>query len=92
MKHLDENVLILVLGLFTAAINLFAYCFFGKLTTDSYGGMAKSLFESNWQVLSLDLQKCYILMIGNAQKPLCYHGFRIAVLNLETFLKVNVVQ
>lgn len=86
---MDANIFILMLGLSTAAVNLFAYCFFGKLATESYSGMATSLFESNWQLLSLKMRKYVILMIGNAQRPLYYHGFQLAVLDLETFLKVK---
>lgn len=89
---MDANFAIIFVGFLTSGANLFVYCFFGKLATDSYGEMATCLFESNWQVLPIDLRKYLILMIGNAQRPLYYHGFKIAVLNLETFLKVGTIQ
>lgn len=88
MKHIDFNLGILLLATLTGASNLFIYCFFGKLATDCYEKMNKCLFESNWQALSIDLQKYFILMIGNTQKPL-YYGFNIATLNLETFCAVS---
>lgn len=69
--------------------NLFVYCFFGKVATESYERMADSLYEANWQNLDVDLQKYFILMIGNAHRPLFYHGFNFAILDLETFSKVN---
>lgn len=61
------------------------------MATESFEKMADSLFESNWGDLPVDLQKFYILMIGNAQKPMFYHGFKVAVLNLETFMKVSAL-
>lgn len=67
---------------------LFLYCFFGKLAIDSFARMADSLFEANWQDLPINLQKYFILMIANSQKPIYYHGFGVAILNLETFCKV----
>lgn len=69
--------------------NLFLYCFFGKLATESYAVIADHMYESNWRTLSVDLQKYFILMIGNGHRPVFYHGFGIAILNLETFAKVR---
>lgn len=91
LKHLDFNVAIIFLAVIVGATNLFVFCFYGKLATDSYEKMTKCVFESNWQELPVDLQKYLILMIGNAQRPLYYHGFRIAVLNLETFCTVTQI-
>lgn len=70
-----------------SASNLFLYCYFGKLATESQNSWC--LYETNWQNLPLDLQKYFILMIANVQKPLHYHGFKIAVLDLETFTNVR---
>lgn len=71
-------------------LNLFLYCFFGKMATDSFRDMANCLYRSNWQNLPIHLQKYIILMIGNAQRPLYYHGFGVVILDLETFTKVNL--
>lgn len=70
--------------------NLFVYCYFGKLATKSFESIADCLYETNWQDLPIDMQKHFILMIANYQKPIYYHGFGIAVLNLETFVKVRI--
>lgn len=55
-------------------------------------GIATLLFQANWQALPLKLQKYFVVMITNAQTPLYYHGFGVAVLNLETFTKVIAVE
>lgn len=72
-----------------SASNLFLYCYYGKLTTNSFVEMSHGLYESNWVELPVNLQKYYILMLANIQIPLYYHGFGVAVLNLETFTKVS---
>lgn len=64
--------------------------FFGKMTTESYEKMAERLLESNWYRLNLNLQKDFIVIIANMQRPLCYHGFGVITLNLETFGKVSL--
>lgn len=74
-----------------ATLSLFVYCFFGKLATTSFEEMANCTYESNWQQLRVDLQTYLILMIGNMQRPIYYHGFGVAVLNLETFCKVTEI-
>lgn len=69
--------------------NIFVYCYYGLMATESYEDMAQCLFESNWRKLSVELQKYIILMIQNTQRSLYYHGFEIFILNLETYLKVS---
>lgn len=58
------------------------------MATDSYLNMSSYLYESNWLNLPIDLQKKLVLMIGNMNRPLYYHGFGIVILELETFAKV----
>lgn len=58
------------------------------MTTEYYDKLADILFQSKWQLLPLELQKYFVLMIGNAQIPMTYHGLGVADLNLETFRKV----
>lgn len=70
--------------------DLFFYCYFGRLATESYEKLADCLFESNWLDLTIELQKYLALMIANMQKPLYYHGFGVANLDLETFKKVSI--
>lgn len=62
------------------------------MTTDCYANMADRLFESHWQQLPIDLQKYFILIIGNMHKPLYYHGSGVLILNLETFRDVSIVE
>lgn len=67
---------------------LFVYCYFGKLATDSYRKMSDCVYDLNWQELPLRLRK-YIILITNMQKTIYYHGFEVAVLNLNTFFRVS---
>lgn len=59
------------------------------MATESYATIADSLYECNWYELSPKLQKYLTIMITNAQGPMFYHGFGVAVLNLETFNRVR---
>lgn len=43
-----------------------------------------------WHKLPTELQKYFILMIRNMQKPLYYHGFEVARLDLQMFSKVSM--
>lgn len=69
--------------------NLFCFCYFGKLSIDSYEKMVDCVFETNWYDAPVELQKYFIMMIANMQRPLHYHGFKVAVLDLETFSAVS---
>lgn len=50
--------------------------------------MSDIMYECEWLNLSVDLQKDLALVIGNMNRPLYYHGFGIAILNLETYARV----
>lgn len=85
LKHINFSVILLLIGVLVGIATLFLYCYFGALVIECYDEMPKCLFESNWQGLSVDLQKYFILMIGNANRPLYYHGFGFTILDLKTF-------
>lgn len=89
LQHIDFDILILMCGVIYSVLNLFLFCFYGKLATESHENMADSLYEANWMKLPIKLQKHCILMIQNIQMPLYYHGFGLAVLDLETFTAVG---
>lgn len=59
------------------------------MATKSFEKMADSLYDCMWYGLDEKLQKYILIMITNAQKPIYYHGFGVAVLVLETFTKVS---
>lgn len=90
-KHIDFDFATLLIAVGFYTLNLFIYCYFGKLATESFENMANHFFESNWYELPIDLQKYFVMMIGNAQRPIHYHGSGIAILNLDTFKNVCAV-
>lgn len=73
-------------------LNIFGYCAFGKSATEQFDQLPNYLFESNWPNSPLKLQKYFILMLADAQQPMQFVGFRIVILNLETFTKVGRVK
>lgn len=75
--------------LFLGITNLLIYCYLGKLANESYAQMPDCMFYMNWYELPSEIQKYFILMIGNMQRALYYRGFGIIVLNLETFTRVS---
>lgn len=81
------TLFIFIIGVVTSV--LFFYCYFGKIATESFQTMSDCLFEVNWQDVCVDLQKHYVLIIQNAQRPIFYHGFHLAILDLSTFTKVS---
>lgn len=88
-RHIDFDLFILFDAAMVCIQIQFFYCFFGKIATESFARMADCLYESNWLILKPKLQKYLVLMIGNAQRPVYYHGFGLATLNLETFAYVS---
>lgn len=86
---MNSNILALSTAAATGLANLFVYNYFGEMANNSFRRMPDDLYEFDWKDLPIQLQKYIILMLGNMQQPLYYHGFGVANLNLETFGKVR---
>lgn len=89
MQHIGLSVILLLTAASVSSTNLFFYCFFGMVATESYEKMAECIYESDWTELPVKLQKYILLMIGNAHRPLYYDGFGLAILRLQTFQNVK---
>lgn len=68
---------------------MFLYCYFGQSATANYEMMADCVFNMEWYKHPTKLQKHFILMIANMQKPIYYHGFYVARMDLNTFVRVS---
>lgn len=90
MQHSDFKLLQPLISLAVGTGSLYLFCYFGKLTTESFENMSDCTYNSNWQQLDIDLKKYVIFMITNAQQPFRYHGYGMLILNLETFTKVII--
>lgn len=92
LQHIQSSISTVIMAIFSSNLLLFLYCYFGKIASESALDIVDLLFQSNWQVLPIKLQKYIIIMIANAQHPLDYDGFGVAVLNLETYAKVCQIE
>lgn len=80
----------LIAATMVSSSNLFIYCYYGKVATESYQKMADCLYtDCIWWERSIEIQKYMLLMNANMQRLLYFHGFEVAVLNLETFTAVR---
>lgn len=88
-QDLDSTFLLVMYSLSIGLSNLYLYCHFAKNATDYYEQFADCLYNSDWTNLPNEFKKPLVIMIGNAQIPLLYHGFNIANLDLELFSRVK---
>lgn len=91
LENVSVNICTVLLVAVIGISNLFVYCYFGKMSSESFERMAISLSEANWCSLPIELQKWFVIVIGMIQKPVCYHGLgrQFLNLNLETFNEVS---
>lgn len=89
LRHPNFDIPVIVMSAFDGLSILFVYCYYGKSTTDYYLRFGDLAYNLNWHKLPNHLKTHIILMIQNAQRPIQYHGFNIAYLNLETFCQVS---
>lgn len=90
MKDPDFEMVFLLLVASVALTDLFLYCYFAKLAAESYEKMSDCLYYCNWPDLPNQMRKYFIIMIGNSQRPQCYAGSKLVVLNLDTFCSASI--
>lgn len=90
VQHTDYTIFTVFYAALVSTLNIYACCYFGEMATQSYVEMSNGLNKCNWYMMNVDLQRYFILMIANAQRPMYYHGFKIFILNSETFLDVRI--
>lgn len=78
-----------IMMLLASLSNLFLYCYFGKQATESFNKMTDALYDSKWLDFAPKERKYFVIAITNTQRPLYYHGFKIMVLDLESFTNVR---
>lgn len=89
LRHPGVDIGVILYVTFIALLNVYLYCYFGDATTATFAKYPQYFFESKWYALPVNIQKYYIILLGNSHKPLIYH--RLISLNLETFLKVCIL-
>lgn len=90
MHDIDLNVVTLLLSTSINLSTLFLYCYFGDMASDSHKKISDCAYDMGWYKLPIRLQKYFLLMIENMQKPLFYHGFGIVDLDLRAFIRVSI--
>lgn len=89
MQHPDSELVVRLASFVIGLGNVYIFCYFGKVATESFNNSADSIYDSKWQCLDVDLQKYLLLMIRISQRQLYYHGHGMLILNLETFTQVT---
>lgn len=68
------------------------YGFSGSLCTEAFDSYSRKVYEADWYLLPVNLQKYTILMIGNANQPLYFHGMNLFLAELPTCAKVSLIE
>lgn len=70
LKYINSDIIIPLMSIVTSCANLFLYLYYGITSTQSFESMVNCLHESNWQDLPVELQKYFVIMIVNSQRPI----------------------
>lgn len=88
IRHFDITFFLMFAACAITLLNLFMYCYYGKVATDSLLAYSDSVYNSNWSQHPIGIRKAFIVIIAYAQRPQLFNGFGLVSLKLETFSKV----
>lgn len=90
IRNRDDDAFFIACGTISNIGIAYLQCLLGKMITERFARMPNHLFEhTNWYRLPNKLQKYFLLMIANTQKPLFFDGLGMFIVNLETFTTVR---
>lgn len=78
-----------IIGILGSVAITFIYCYFGTFATTMFEELNELTYKSKWYEYHIDFRKYVVIMILNGQKPVCFIGFDMYYLSLNTFGKVN---
>lgn len=64
------------------------FCYVGSITTSEFLRYGDISYQSDWFRMTINQQKCILLIIVDAQRPLIFDGLGIIDFHLPTFVKV----
>lgn len=67
---------------------VFMYSYIGSVVTTEFSKFADICCEIDWFDMQNDSQKCFKMILQNAQIPCQFTGYKIINLTLESFTKV----
>lgn len=82
-ESIDSELFVAFFALTVSAANLFIYCYFGANATEDLLYSVDYLFKADWYKLPVNLQKYFILMIANTQKPIVFDGMGMMKVDLR---------
>lgn len=85
-----STLVLITIAILVSGLNLFVYSYFGHGANETHMEISDCFFQSEWFNLPYHLQKYFVIIIANAQRPLYYHGFGVAFINLNTFIRVRI--
>lgn len=88
LQHIDIQFFLLFGGGAIGLMNLYVYCYYGKMATVELEAYADCIYNTQWYRKPLEIQKSFVVVIAHTQRPLFYHGFGAINLNMETFLRL----
>ncbi|XP_033225457.1 odorant receptor 67c-like [Belonocnema kinseyi] len=69
-------------------IEIFLYCWYGEQMIQQSAGIVEAVYEMNWNLLPLGSQKCLVLIMMRANKPIELIGASMVTMSVETLVKI----
>lgn len=91
MKSMDVPMILQSASLiFLIVTTLYLFCYFGGQVTQRFEDIGNVLYQLDWFLLPLDLQKILPIVIALTQKRVFVRGFANTRSTREVFIKVNI--
>lgn len=78
-----------ILYVFYAFLVLFVYCEFGQHLSSGFELLNDDIYQFNWHLLPVDLQRTWNIILVTTQRPVQLAGFGNYICNRESFQRVN---
>ena len=68
---------------------MFLYCEFGEMVTNQFNELNERFSKCNWYLLPIEMQRMFVIVMANTQRPAMIQGYANVVCTRESFKQVR---
>lgn len=85
------DIIVIILLLFWAFSIIFLYCEIGERVTHEFNEFNEQFCQCNWYSFSIEMQRMFIIVMSNTQRPAIIQGYANTVCTRDAFKQVRRV-
>ena len=76
------------MGVVWTFLTIFMFCEMGEHVTHQFKIFHEKIYQTNWYLFEIDIQRLLVIMLSGTQRSACIHGYAYTICTRKAFKKV----